>query len=137
MRVTALLAPLGAGLVIAGCGGISSPDLFIVHRSGSGPHARLTMLVTEEGGVQCNNGPVEKLEDPAIIKARTIQEDIKEPASSHLSLPPQPNTVLSYYLRDENGTVRFSDNSLHQPAVLRQLVLFVLQTAQQVCHLPE
>jgi hypothetical protein len=33
--------------------------------------------------------------------------------------------------------VRFSDNSVRQPAVFRQLALFVLQTAQQVCHLPE
>ena len=40
-------------------------------------------------------------------------------------------------MRDADGTVRFADNSRGQPAVLRQLVLFVLQTAQQVCHLPE
>jgi hypothetical protein len=33
--------------------------------------------------------------------------------------------------------VRFSDNSEHQPGVLRQLQLFVVQAAQQVCHLPE
>jgi hypothetical protein len=45
--------------------------------------------------------------------------------------------VLSYYLRDENGSVRFSDDSSGQPAVFRRLALFVLQTAQQICHLPE
>jgi hypothetical protein len=45
--------------------------------------------------------------------------------------------VTSYYVRDEAGTVRFSENSPGQPAVLRRLALFVLQTAQQVCHLPQ
>jgi hypothetical protein len=44
--------------------------------------------------------------------------------------------VLSYYVRDENGTVSFSDDSPGQPAVLRRLALFVLQSAQQVCRLP-
>jgi hypothetical protein len=38
-------------------------------------------------------------------------------------------------VRDADGTVRFSDNSPRQPAVLQRLALFVLQTAQQVCHL--
>ncbi len=45
--------------------------------------------------------------------------------------------MLSYYVRDVDGTVRFSDNSAAQPPVLRQLALFVLQTAQQVCHLSQ
>jgi hypothetical protein len=45
--------------------------------------------------------------------------------------------VLSYYLRDENGSVSFADNSASQPKVFRNLALFVLQTAQQVCHLPQ
>jgi hypothetical protein len=40
-------------------------------------------------------------------------------------------------VRAEAGSVRFSDNSQGQPPVLRRLALFVLQTAQQVCHLPQ
>jgi hypothetical protein len=44
--------------------------------------------------------------------------------------------VLSYYVRDENGSVHFRDDSARQPTVFRRLALFVLQTAQQVCHLP-
>jgi hypothetical protein len=121
----------------AGCGGIKAPDLFIVYRTGSGPGARLTLLVNEEGGVNCNGGPTLKLSDPQIVQARTIQEDLQSPAGKHLALPARPGSVLSYYLRDENGTVRFSDNSAGQPAVFRQLALFVLQTSQQVCRLPE
>ena len=45
--------------------------------------------------------------------------------------------MIAYYVRDEAGTVRFSDNSPRQPGVLRRLALFVLQAAQQVCHLPQ
>jgi hypothetical protein len=138
----ALALSLAAVAALAACGGITAPDLFIVQRSGSGAHARLTLLVDEEGGVRCNgvatrNGRKLKLSDAALVEARAIQEDLKEPASAHLSLAPGPGSVLSYSVRDENGSVRFSDNSRGQPKVLRQLVLFVLRTSQRVCRLPE
>jgi hypothetical protein len=129
---------LCAATLAAGCGGVEAPDLFIVYRTGSGPGARLTLLVNEEGGVRCNGGKKTfKLSDSQIVQARAIQEDLHDPASKHLSLPARAGSVLSYYLRDENGAVRFSDNSRGQPAVFRQLALFVLQAAQQVCHLAE
>ncbi len=138
MRTATALCALTLAVTAAGCGGVSAADLFIVHRTGSTPHARLTLLVNEEGGVNCNGRPAHtKLGDPQIVKAREIQEDLQQPASSHLSLPPRAGSVLSYYVRDENGTVRFSDNSAGQPAVLQKLQLFVLQSAQEVCHLPE
>ena len=44
---------------------------------------------------------------------------------------------MSYTVRDQEGTVTFADNSKAQPKVLRSLALFVLETAQVVCHLPE
>jgi hypothetical protein len=138
----ALAVCLIAVASLAACGGITAPDLFIVQRSGSGPHARLTLLVNEEGGVHCNGaggrgGHRFKLSDSALVEARAIQEDLKEAASAHLSLAPAPRSVLSYSVRDEDGSVRFSDNSPGQPQVLRRLVLFVLRTAQRVCGLPE
>lgn len=133
-----LVTLLGAG----GCGGIVSPDLFIVYRTGSAPGAKLTMLVNEEGVVHCyqdsaHPGPARHLSDPQIIEARTIQEDLEGPASRHQSLPPASGSVLHYYLRDANGSVRFSDNSAHQPAAMRKLGLFVLSVAQEVCGLPQ
>ncbi len=124
-------------LTACGCGGIVSPDLFVVNRTGSTPGAKLTLLVNEEGVVHCNGGPPLHLSDPQIIEARTIQEDLQKPAASHLSLPAVPGSVLSYYVRDENGSVRFSDNSPGQPAVTRKLALFVLSVAQSVCKLPQ
>jgi len=124
-------------IMLAGCGGITAPDLFLVQRSGSVAGARLTLLVNEEGGVRCNGGRTLKLSDPQLVEARAIQEDLRDPASRHLSLPAGPRSVFSYYVRDENGTMRFSDDSSGQPPVFRRLALFVLQTSQQVCHLPE
>ena len=78
-----------------------------------------------------------KLSDPQLVQARAIQEDLKGPASEHTSLPPRAGSVLSYYLRDENGT-RALQRQLRRPArrPSHELALFVLQTAQQVCHLP-
>lgn len=128
---------VSAALLAAGCSGVVSPDLFIVYRSGSAPGAKLTMLVNEEGVVHCNGGPARHLSDPQIIEARTIQEGLEGPASEHESLPAQPGSVLSYYVRDANGSVRFSDNSAHQPSATRKLAGFVLSVAQGVCGLSQ
>ena len=136
MRGLAAVGPLVLAGLLAACGGIRAPDLFIVQRSGNVAGARLTLLVNEEGGVHCNGGRTLKLSDPQLIEARSIQEDLREPASKHTSLPAGSQSVLSYYVRDENGTVQFSDDSAHQPPVFRRLAAFVLQTAQTVCRLP-
>jgi hypothetical protein len=125
-----------AAALLAGCGGVRAADLFLVERSGSEPGARLTMLVNEEGGVHCNGGPTLKLGDPQLIEARTIQEDLHDPAAKHVALAPGPHSVLSYHVREEAGSVSFSDDSAAQPRVFRRLSLFVLQTAQKLCRLP-
>lgn len=140
MRRAAALAALPtvlAALALQSCGGIVAPDLFIVDRSGPGAGARLTLLINEEGGVHCDGVSAPKLSDAQLIEARTIQEALHDPASKHLALPAAPGSVTGYFVRDEAGTVSFSDNSRGQPAVLRRLALFVLQVAQQVCHLPQ
>ncbi len=142
MRPALALAGLAVGVLVgvlvAGCGGVTATDLFIVYRTGSGPEARLTLLVNEEGGVSCDGRiATQKLSDPQILKAREIQEELEKPSSAHLSLPARAGSVLSYHVRDEKGTVRFADNSAHQPAVLHKLQLFVLQSSQEVCHLAE
>lgn len=134
MRRVAVICTLTvAGLTVA-CSGVKAPDLFLVYRTGSSATAKLTLLVNEEGGVTCDGRPGQQLSDQQIVKAREIQEELQKPSSAHLSLAPRPGSVLNYYVRDESGNVRFSDNSADQPAVLRKLQLFVLQTAQQSCQ---
>jgi hypothetical protein len=134
---SAALALLALAALIAGCGGIVAPDLFIVERSGPTPGTRLTLLVNEEGGLRCNGGALRKLSDPQLIQARAIQEELKTPASEHLSLLARPGSVFGYRVRDESGGVSFADNSTGQPKVLRNLALFVLQVAQQNCRLSQ
>jgi hypothetical protein len=138
VRLAAAACVLGAAAAVAGCGaGVKAADLFVVTRTGATPQARLTLLVNEEGNVHCNGGPTLKLSDQQLVQARALQEELHDSASRNLTLAPRPGSVLSYVVRDESGTVRFGDNSAAQPAVLRQLALFVLHVAQQVCHLPE
>jgi hypothetical protein len=132
-------AALTAGacvLALAGCGErIRAPDLFIVYRSGTIAGASLTLLVNEEGGVHCNGVSARALSDPQLLQARALQEELKDPASSNLALPPARGSVFHYHVRDQDGTVTFNDNSPHQPAVLHRLALFVLQAAQRNCAL--
>lgn len=137
MRAAAFaFAALLAALAIAGCGaGIKPPDLFIVDRAGSVPGAQLRLLLDDQGGVYCNRGGKLKLSDSQLIRARAIQEEIQPYASKRLVLSPQPGSVFSYSYRDQDGTVRFSDNSARQATVLRQLQALVLEVAQGVCHL--
>jgi hypothetical protein len=131
------LGALATLAVLAGCGGIVAPDLFIVYRSGAAPGARLTLLVNEEGVVHCNGGPPRHLSDSQLLTARSISEHLHDYAARHAFLAPQPGSVLSYHLRDADGSVRFSDNSAGQPHVMRELALFVLATARDVCGLPQ
>lgn len=100
------------------------------------------MLVNEEGVVHCgpdpkHPGPARHLSDSQIIEARTIQEDLHDPASRHESFAPTPGSVLAYYVRDQDGNVRFADNSRGQPPVTRKLAAFVLSVAQGVCGLSQ
>jgi hypothetical protein len=128
------LALLAAG-ALCGCGGVRAADLFVVTRSGPAPPGRLTLLVNEEGGVRCNGARAPRLSDPLLVQARAIQEESQDAAGRRLTLPARAGSVYSYVLRDEHGTVRFADNSSGQPPVLRRLQLFVLQVAQETCHL--
>lgn len=139
---TALLVVLPACAAVAvGCGGVLSPDLFVVTREGSTPGAKLALLVNEEGVVRCNprgaHPSSHHLSDPEIIEARTIQEDLHDPASRHEAFAPAPGSVLRYRVRDQDGNVSFADNSRGQPAVTRRLASFVLKVAQEVCRLPQ
>jgi hypothetical protein len=116
------------------CGGVASPDLFVVERSG-GPQGPVSVVVSEEGIVRCNRGAPHRLSDPALIEARTLQEELQEPASHHLSLRARPRSVYGYRVRDVNGSVSFADNSTGEPKVLSRLQLFTLQVLRHVCGL--
>jgi hypothetical protein len=134
-RAGALALASGCAALVGGCG-VRAHDLFLVQRSGAPPGAQLTLLVDDEGNVHCNGRAAGRVSDPQLIEARAIEEDLRDPASKHLSLPPGPRPVLRYAVREERGSVSFSDDSSGQPRAFRRLALFVLQASQRVCHLP-
>jgi hypothetical protein len=139
MRGARRRAVAGLGLTLAilfptGCGGgsgVLSADLFEVKRVGAG--SSLTLVINEGGTVRCNGGPPRTISDPQLVLARGVQEELKEAVSQHVDLPPRPGSVFSYYLRDEEGYVRFSDNSAGQSKIMRELQKLVLEVGEGVC----
>jgi hypothetical protein len=134
--LAALAAPTAVALALGSCGGVISPDLFVIERSAAGPQGPLTVLVNEEGLVRCNHGAPQRLSDAQLIEARTIQEELQRPSSRRLSVPPRPGSVYGYRVRDANGSVSFADNSSGLPKVLEHVQLFAQTVAAQVCRLP-
>jgi hypothetical protein len=135
-------AVLAASFALAACGEPSA-DLFVVHRSGTIPGATLDMLVSDGGGVKCNDGDTKQMTSSDLILARKIarelngkDDDHPGPATRDPELPARPGSILRYDIRSEKGSVAFSDNSLHQPAAFYLAQKFVRDMAIRVCGLP-
>lgn len=136
-RLGAGLLALALVLLCAACGEVKPGDLFILTRTDAATHAHLTLLINEEGGVQCNGGQELKLTDQNLVLARGVEEELHETSAAHTVLPPKPGSVYTYSYRDEAGTITFSDNSAGKSKALQQLQLLVLQTAQQLCGISD
>jgi hypothetical protein len=130
--VAAALAALG--LFVAGCGS-EARDLFLVTRSGDVPGARLTLRVTDDGRASCNRRPLVEISSDQLIAARESTRDLEDPAKAGLRLPPGPQSVFSYRVRTEEGTVVWSDDSRRQPPVLFKLAKLTRDLAKGPCHL--
>lgn len=121
---------------MSACGeSVELPDLFLIQRTGGA--GKLTLLVNEGGAARCDGGPLRQLNDSQLVLARGLQEELLKRTSKDLTLLPRPDSVFSYEVRDEKGTVRFADNSARQTSAMRQLQAFVLEVAQKVCRLPQ
>ena len=128
----ALAAGVAAAL-LAGCGNRTSPDLFRLDRGGGVPGARLSLRVSDDGRVRCNGGERRRLPDDALLDAREIARELGEVAPR--TLAPGPRSVLSYRLRLEEGTVRFSDSSRGQTKQMFLAQAFTRRVAREVCGL--
>ena len=129
MRRLAILAVMA----LAGCG--SPPaDLFVVDRSGSDRNANLTMLVSDDGMVTCN-GSQHPISNQQLLDARALTRDLSKQAELHVALPPGPNSVLSYKVRMQAGTISFSDTSRPLPGAFTRLTVFTKDVSEDVCGL--
>lgn len=121
-------------LLAAGCGS-EARDLFLVTRSGDVPGARLTLRITDDGRASCNRRPLVEISSDQVIAARESTRDLEDPAKAGLRLPPGPQSVFSYRVRTEEGTVVWSDDSRGQPEVLFKLAKLTRDVAKGPCHL--
>jgi hypothetical protein len=119
-------------VLLAGCG--SPPaDLFVVHRTGSGQNARLTLLVQDDGYVVCNGGSERAISNARLLDARRLARDLAPQAQLHVELPPGKGSVLSYRVRLQAGTIAFSDTSRPLPGAFARLTAFTADVSESVC----
>jgi hypothetical protein len=131
VRLGAVAALLAA--VAAGCG-TPSPDLFVVHRSGSVPGAKLDLLVSDTT-VRCNLGAARPLSSAQTLEARDITKDLLELQRGKTALPPAPPAqIFRFAVRSEAGTLRYGDTT-QRPSVLPRLSRFTRDVAVGLCGL--
>jgi hypothetical protein len=133
LRAIATLA--ASALVLSGCGfDVQLPDLFLLTRTG--PSTKLTLLVNDDGSIRCNGGKPKMLPSAMLITARDLADNLGGDASHNLHLPARPDTIYSYKIKLQQGTIQFSDRDTAHYPNLAQAELFAVQAAQQVCGLP-
>jgi hypothetical protein len=120
-----------AAAALGGCGA-ASPDLFEVRRTGPDRPANLTMVVNDGGTVTCN-GESHPLAASYLLQARELTREVGKQAELGVELPPGPGSILSYRVRMEAGTVRFSDTSRGTPLSFDRLAAFTKDVSERVC----
>jgi hypothetical protein len=125
---------LAAACLVAGCGlQVQSADLFQLTRTG--PGGKLTLVVNDSGSISCDGGPARNISSSRLIAARDLSDGLAGDAGHHLTLPVPANSVYTFRIRLQQGTITFSDRDTARYPNLAQAVLFATQTAQQVCGL--
>jgi hypothetical protein len=132
-RVGVAGAAVALALALGACG-TPSPDLFVVHRTGTVPGARFDLLVSDTTA-RCNAGDPRPLSSAQIVEARDIARDLLEFQRGKSALPPAPPAqIFRFSVRSEAGTVRYGDTT-QRPSVLPRLSRFVRDLATGLCGL--
>jgi hypothetical protein len=131
LSVAAGLVCLAA--VLGGCLGVQASDLFLLTRAGVGRN--LTLLVSDGGTVRCNGGAAKPLPDKLLVQARDLATTLNNDAKQHLQLARTANTVATYTVKLQNGTISFPDTAARAHSELAQLELLTVQIAQGPCGL--
>jgi hypothetical protein len=119
---------------IAGCGfGVSSPDLFVVTRTGVGD--RLTLLLNDGGSIKCNDRAPRPLAEPLLLQARDLATALAPDAKQHLTIPASPHSVAHFTFKLQDGTVSFPDTAGASRHELAEAELFTITAAKQGCGL--
>lgn len=131
MRLVALTIALGA-ILLSGCGiDMTSADLFVLTRTGQGQ--TLTMLVNDGGTIRCNGGHTRALPNALLLRARDLASSLDKDVKAHMKFPPKANSVFTYKVELQDGTLTFADTSAAGHKELAQAELFAVQAAQSAC----
>jgi hypothetical protein len=130
MTTRLLLAALA--LLVSACGlAVQSADLFLLTRTGAG--SRLTLLINDSGTISCNGGAPKHLADPLLLRARDLAASLDTDAKSKLRIRPSKNSIYSYSVKLQDGTLRFPDTAALEHPELAQAESFTLQVGQRSC----
>lgn len=130
MKARPVVAALA--LLASACGlDVQAPDLFLLTRTGAG--AKLTLLINDSGTISCNGAAAKQLPDTLLLRARDLATSLDSDAKSKLRIPSSKNSVYSYTVALQDGTIRFPDTAALKHPELAQAESFALQAAQQSC----
>ena len=131
MRSVAVIIAFGT-LLLSGCGiDITSADLFVLTRTGQG--RTLTMLVNDSGTIRCNGRHTRTLSNALLLRARDIASSLDKDVKAHMKFPSKANTVFTYRVQLQDGTISFADTAAAGHTELAQTELFAVQAAQSAC----
>jgi hypothetical protein len=121
-------------IALTACGlDIQEPDLFVLKRVGQGQ--TVTMVINDSGTIRCNGGKPRPLPDPLLLQARDLATTLDNDAKAKLIIPSPANSVFSYTITLQDGTISFPDTAAAKHQELAQVEQFAIQAAQQGCGL--
>jgi hypothetical protein len=131
----ACLAVAGAALAFAGCGTQQSSDVFLVKRTGKIPGANLTLLVIDDGSVQCNGGKPKPLSNELLLKARDLNDQLAKDQSKPIPAIGVVNPIYNFTVTSGWGSISWEDGNPGVPESFKQLAYFTRQVAKKACGL--
>ena len=130
-----VVAACTAILVLASCGTQQSSDVFLVKRTGKIPGANLTLLIIDDGTVQCNGGKPKPLSNEMLLKARDLNDQLAKDQSKPLPAIGVVNPIYTFSVRSGWGSLSWVDGNPGVPESFKQLAYLTRRIAMQVCHL--
>ena len=128
-----MLVLIAAAAALAGCGG-SPGDLLAIDVSGGAAGRDQRIVVENNGNATCNGGSSRDIGSEALIDAREIERDLKDPAQDAAVYGSGRRGATSYVARTKDGTVRWQEGAPGLPPVLPKAQLFALQQGRALCR---
>ena len=133
MRRATATAIAAAGALLAGCGG-GSGDLLAIDVTGGPANREQRIVVQDNGQASCNGGKQSDIGSTALIEARELERELKDPAENADSFMGNRARGATYAARTNDGVVRWREGAKPLPEVLPRVQLFALQQSRVLCR---